>query len=155
MRITKASLMWATNTTTTVPRSAGLQAISPQPYQPTGCKHFTRRHTLRQRERRTPRLRCASQAPRSDNNPVVAAAPLLRRRIARGLSSIAGGDRRNAWLAAYRAARVHVRTIGRSADRNTAGILLVCQFHLSTNGAFPALISYFPYLRRHLARALP
>jgi GT2 family glycosyltransferase len=35
--------------------------------------------------------------------------------IARGLSSIAGGDRRNAWVAAYRAARVHVRTIGSRA----------------------------------------
>lgn len=35
--------------------------------------------------------------------------------IARGLSSIAGGDRRNAWIPSYRAARVHVRTIGSRA----------------------------------------
>jgi hypothetical protein len=35
--------------------------------------------------------------------------------IGRGLSSAAGGDRKSAWLAAYRAARVHIRTIGSRA----------------------------------------
>ena len=35
--------------------------------------------------------------------------------IARGLSFVAGGDQRNAWVAAYRAARVHLRTIGSRA----------------------------------------